>query len=199
MENNRIKNVKRNAIWAFGNKMIQIVIPFFVRTILIYTLGAEYAGLGGVFSSILKILSLAELGFSSAITYNMYKPIAEEDKSRICALLNLYRKLYGIIGIIVLVLGIGLMPFLPYLIEGDLPTGINIYILFFLYLLNSFFSYRLFAYRTSLLNAYQRYDIISAVSGGVQIFVYLLEILSLVWLKKLLLFCYQHDFGDRGK
>ena len=91
----------------------------------------------------------------------MYEPIAKDDDDRICALLNYYRKIYRIIGTIILAGGIIIMPFLPHLINGECPDELNIYILFFIYLLNTALSYLLFAYKKSILEAFQRNDYIS--------------------------------------
>ena len=90
--------------------------PFITRTILIKVLGAEYLGLNSLFVSILQVLSISELGLGSAIVFSMYKPIAQDDNDTLCALLNVYRKLYHIVGIIILVGGLVLLPFLPNLI-----------------------------------------------------------------------------------
>ena len=133
---NRTKNVIRNIRWGIMQRAVGIVLPFIVRTILIYSLGASYAGLNGLFSSVLSVLSLAELGVSNAITYSMYKPISEGDTDHICALLNVYRRAYRIIGTVILSMGLALLPFLRYLIHGSTPDAINIYLLFCIYLLN---------------------------------------------------------------
>ena len=78
--------------------MIQVgirqVLPFIVRTILIYRFGVEYLGLNSLFTSILSVLSLMELGFGSAIVYSMYKPIADGDTDQVCAYLEYFRKIY---------------------------------------------------------------------------------------------------------
>lgn len=132
---------------------------------MIRQLGVDYLGLNSLFSSILQVLNLAELGFGSAIVYNMYKPIAENDKKTISALLKLYKDVYKVIGIVILAIGIIIIPFIPELIEGEYPRGINIYLLFFIYLINTVISYWLFAYKTSLLNAFQRADIISNIGS----------------------------------
>ena len=88
-------DIQKNAIrtMSFGvvNKVIMIVLPFIVRTIMIKELGLEYVGIGSLFTSILQVLSLTELGFGSAMVFNMYKPIAENDTEKICKLLNFYK------------------------------------------------------------------------------------------------------------
>ena len=164
LKSDRIKNTRRNAIWGIVNKFITILLPFITRTVLIYVLGVEYVGINGLFSSILQVLSLAELGFSSAIVYSMYKPLAENDNDVVCALLQFYKKIYRCIGSIVLIIGVALIPFLKYLISGSCPSDVNIYVVYIIYLLNTSCSYFLFAYKKSLLSAVQRQDIISKVA-----------------------------------
>lgn len=156
---NRTGNTIRNIFWGIVNKIVSLFIPFVVRTVMIYYMGAEYLGLGSLFTSVLTVLNLAELGVSSAIICSMYKPIAEDDKETICALMNLYKKVYRIIGLVVFGLGMMVLPFLKYLIKGNAPADINIYILYLIYLLNTSVSYFLFAYKNCLFTAHQRTDI----------------------------------------
>ena len=121
----RRKNAIKGTFFGGVQKIIQIFFPFVIRTIFIYTLGVEYLGLNSLFTSILQVLNLAELGVSSALVFSMYAPIAYDDKEKICQLMSLYRYYYRIIGFVVLALGVALMPFLPHLIKGDLPADIN--------------------------------------------------------------------------
>lgn len=145
-------------------RMVGIILPFIVRTILIYSLGASYAGLNGLFASVLSVLSLAELGVSNAIAYSMYKLVSEGDTYHVCALLNVYRRAYRIIGAVILSLGVALLPFLRYLIHGSVPEDINIYLLFCIYLINTVISYFLFGYKSCILSVNQRQDVISKIS-----------------------------------
>ena len=101
----RIKNTTKNTLWGFLSKCITIVLPFITRTVFIHVFGVEYLGLNSLFASILDVLNLSEMGFSSAIVFNMYKPIAEDDNKTICALLNFYKKVYQLIGIFILFVG----------------------------------------------------------------------------------------------
>lgn len=164
MSESRTKNATRNIVFATLNKILSLLLPFVTRTIILYLLGSTFLGLSSLFSSVLSFLSLAELGLSVAIVHSMYKPIAEGNTDLICALLAYYKKFYHIIGTAILIIGTIILPFLPYLIKGDAPNGINIYILFYIYLLNSVLSYFLAGYKQSLLSAHQRSDIISKIS-----------------------------------
>ena len=176
----RVKNAKRNIISGFFNKLIILFFPFIIRSIIIRKLGSEYLGLNNLFSSILQVLNLSELGFSNAIVYIMYKPIAENNTEHICAILKFYRNVYRIIGTIVLVIGLIPLPVLDRFISGSVPPGINIYILYVLYLLNTVLSYFLFAYKSSVLVAYQRNDIVTNSLTVTQSLMYIFQIITLV-------------------
>lgn len=160
----RTKNATRNIVWGIAYKVSTLFLPFAVRTVMIYSLGSEYLGLSSLFTSMLNVLSLAELGVGSAMVYAMYKPIAEKDIDTVCGLMNLYRKIYRIIGVIIIIVGVAIMPFLHKFISGDVPDDINIYLLFIIYLINTAGSYLLFAYQASVLNANQRNDVASKVN-----------------------------------
>ncbi|MHC0456065.1 oligosaccharide flippase family protein [Clostridium perfringens] len=163
MKINRTKNATRNIIFGMILKIYQLLIPFVMRTAMIYLLGIEYLGLNSLFTSVLQVLNLAELGVGSAMVFSMYKPIAEDDKETICALMNLYKIYYRIIGAVVLIAGVILLPFIPNLISGFIPDDINVYILYLINLGATVLSYWIFAYKNSILQAHQRVDVTSKV------------------------------------
>lgn len=177
---NRTENASRNIVWGILNKAITLGVPFITRTVMIYTMGMRYVGLGSLFMSILQVLSFAELGIGSALVFSMYKPIAEKDDAKVCALLNFYKKTYRVIGTVILVLGLLIMPFLKYFIASDLPEGINLQVLFSIYLLNNILGYFLFAYKQSLFTASQRTDMISKIGMGLQLVSGIAQILILI-------------------
>lgn len=185
----RTQNAKRNIISGLIKRSVSMLLPFIVRTVLIQQLGSLYLGLNGLFSSILQVLSLAELGFGEAMVFSMYEPISCNDTKTVRALLRLYKKIYNIIGAVVLAVGICLMPFLPKMINGDVPAGINIYVLFGIYLINTSASYFLFAYKSSLLVADQRSDINSNITTICNFIMYILQILLLYTTKNYYIYC----------
>lgn len=164
MKIERTKNVVRSTVFGFASKVINIVLPFVSRTVILYVLGDQYLGLSSLFVSILSFLSLAELGMGSAMVYSMYKPIAQNDNKTICALLNMYRRFYRLIGCVITLIGLAVLPLLNLLVKEELPPDVNIYWLYLIYLLNTVLSYFLFAYKLSVLQAYQRNDIESKIS-----------------------------------
>lgn len=176
MKIERTKNATRNIIYGVIVKVYQLLVPFLVRTAMIYGLGVEYLGLGSLFTSVLTVLNLTELGVGSAMVFSMYKPIAEDDTLKICALMRLYRKYYRIIGSIILVVGIAIIPIIPKLVKGDVPNGISLIVLYWLNLGATVLTYFLFAYKNSLLSAHQRLDVCDKITLVISTLQYALQI-----------------------
>lgn len=176
----RTKNGVRNIYSAFVNQAISIVLPFIVRTVFIRSLGEQYLGLNSLFVSILNVLNLSELGFGSALVFSMYKPLAQNDTKKICQLLNAYKKIYRGIGVSIMIIGVLITPFVPKIIKGSVPSDINIYVLYLIYLFNASISYFVFAYKKALLKASQRSDIISNVATITTTITNLLQLLILI-------------------
>lgn len=173
------KKTMRGAVFGIINKVVIIIMPFILRTIIIHRIGTDYAGLNSLFTSILRVLNMAELGFASAAAFSLYKPAAEDDTEKICALLSFYRKIYYAVGGVMLVIGLCLLPFLDHLIKGSYPDDINLQILYIIYLVDSASSYFLFSYKNLILNVYQRVDIISIISTILHMAVYLVQVVVL--------------------
>lgn len=183
MKINRSQNAARNIIFGVLVKIYNLFVPFIIRTVMIYTLGMQYLGLNSLFVSVLSVLNLAELGVGSAMVFSMYKPIAEDDKDTICALMRLYKIYYRIIGLAILVIGLFLTPFIPKLISGTLPEGMNVYILYLMNLASTVITYWLFAYKNCLLSAHQRSDITHKINMIIITVQYGVQIVILVVLK----------------
>lgn len=179
MKIQRTKNATRNIFWGILFRLVATLGPFFMRTFLLYFLGVEYLGLNSLFTSLLAFLSLAELGIGNAMIYAMYKPVAQDDEAAICALLKLYKKLYRIIGMIILGIGLLFFPFVENLVKGSYPPGINPYLLFIIYLFNTVISYFMFGYKQSILMAFHRNDIISKRATILRLCMYALQVFIL--------------------
>ena len=150
----RTKNSMKNLITAVLGQGLGFVISFIARFFFIRTLGKEYLGLNGLFTNILSILSLAELGVGEAITYSLYKPLAEGDTKKCIALMQVFRKIYTIIGFGILIIGLTLIPFLPLMIK-DMPDIPDITLIYMLYVANASVSYFL-SYKRNLISADQK-------------------------------------------
>lgn len=173
MEQSRTFFAKRNVIFGFLGKLLVIVLEFFSRSIFIRFLGEELLGINGVFTNVIQILSLAELGIANVVNFSFYKPLADNDQDRIAALVSFYRKVYSVIAAAVGVIGVCLIPFLKYLINTDIDIP-NLPVIYLIFLAETVFSY-LFVYKASLMNAAQRgyvvakYDmVITVIRTGLQ-------------------------------
>ncbi len=188
MKLERTKNASKGIIYGTISKVYSIIVPFVMRTAMIYLLGVEYLGLNSLFTSVLHVLNLAELGVGSAMVFSMYQPIAENDDKKICALMNLYKKYYRIIGLVVLCVGLLITPIVPHLIKNGVPSDMNVYILYLLNLMATVFSYWLFAYKNCLLQAHQRNDVLSRITIAVNTLQYLIQFLVLYFFRNYYLY-----------
>lgn len=183
MKLQRTKNATRNIVFGVILQIYNLAVPFLLRTALVYYLGMEYLGLNSLFASVLQVLNLAELGVGNAMVFSMYRPIATDDREAICKLMNLYKKYYRIIGTVILVVGLIITPVIPYIIEGDIPKDLNIYILYLLNLATTVMTYWLFAYKNSLLTAFQRVDVTSKISIIIKTLTYVTQFLVLLFIR----------------
>ena len=149
----RTKSSLLNLLTAMIGQGLGVIISFIARIFFIKILGSEYLGLNGLFTNILTVLSLAELGVGTAITYSLYKPLADNDIRTCKMLMQLYKKVYTIIGIIILLIGTLITPLLPMLIK-DMPNIPNIYLIYILFVINTAISY-FFSYKRNLIIADQ--------------------------------------------
>lgn len=179
--NNRTSNSIKSSLWGAVNSAFGIVFGFVYRTVFIAILRAEYLGLNGLFSNILQVLSLAELGITTAIVYRFYEPISKNDYVQVGRLMNYLKIIYRYIAIIIVVVGLSITPFIKYFINdmSSIPNDINIYFIYVLFLLNTVSSY-LFAYKQNILSADQRGYIISIVNIISSLVKYIIQILVLI-------------------
>ncbi|WP_368646164.1 lipopolysaccharide biosynthesis protein [Alkalibacterium putridalgicola] len=170
---NSFKSIVVNVI----GQLFQVVVQFASRTIFISVLSAEYLGVHGLFTNILSVLSLAELGFGASIIYSMYKPIASENKKEITGLMNLFRRIFTVVAIIIFLIGLTLVPFLESFFAE--PVSIeSIRLIYLLYLINTVFSY-LLIYKKAIIDAHQKYYISTFYKKG---FIVLQNILQIIFL-----------------
>ncbi len=178
----RTQNSFYNMVTGFGSSLLLIALNFITRTVFIRTLGTDYLGLEGVFSNILTVLDLANLGFDSAIGYKLYKPIEEGDRQRIQLLMKLYRQVYFIIGCVIAAMGLCLIPFLPQLAKDYdrlASLGLNGAFIFLIYLFNTVSSYWFFAYKNAFIGATQKIYVLTVAGYFVSMANSLCQILVL--------------------
>lgn len=155
MQTNRTDSSWRNTSTAMFARVFSIVVSFLARTFFIRLLNSDYLGVNGLFTDILTLLSLAEMGIGTAIMYMMYKPIFENDIDKVSAYVQLYRKAYNVIGCTVIFLGAMVAPFLESLIKDIPDIDENIRVIYLLFLTNTAVSY-FFTYKRTLLTVYQK-------------------------------------------
>ena len=182
----RTENSIRNVIIGFALHIFTLCLSFVVKTIFIKVLGSEYLGIKDLYSNILMILSLTDLGIGNAIIFCIYKPVAEGNTKKISALMCYYKKCLNIICIIVLFVGIGFIPFLKYIVNASLSQR-ELIIYYLLFLFNTVASY-LFSYRAIIISANQEmylqkicYSIICIIKSA-------LEIIVILFLKSFLMY-----------
>lgn len=153
-ENSRTANTKRNFLVGTFSKILLLGAAFIVRTLFIRILGVEYTGINSLFANILNILNLAELGMGSVLIYELYKPLKDNNKNAVIALVFLFKKIYGVVIIVVTGIGLLLVPFLKYIVNSPIDDH-RIFIYYILYLLDSIASYFV-VYRTTVIEADQK-------------------------------------------
>ena len=178
MEKSRVKNSINNAKSAMMMQLINKILAFVVRTVFIKILNTEYLGINGLFTNILTMLSVAELGIGTAIIFSMYKPIAENNQEKLKSLMKYYKKSYNIIGIVIFALGLCVIPFMGFLIKDVPNIKENITFIYLLFLCNTTISY-FFTYKRSIIIAYQQESIISKIDSVCFLFKSIFEIIVL--------------------
>lgn len=163
----RTKNSIRNLIVAWAGQIVLLLCTFVSRSVFVSILSAEYLGISGLFSNILSMLSLVDLGIGISIAYYLYEPLAEQNEKKICQLMNYFKKIYTSIGIIVFLIGVVLTPFLEWFIKEDLTIP-HIKFIYILYVLDSALTY-FSAYKSSLVNADQKNYIVSLYQNIIKI------------------------------
>ena len=171
------KEINLNIKYSAVNYIVINVLRFIVRIVFIRTLSIEYLGVNGLFTNVLAMLSLAELGIGPAIVYSLYKPLAYGDEDTVKAIMHLFKKVYVAIGGIILVLGLLLYPWLDSFIK-DGQSVPDVHYFYLVFLLNTVVSY-LWTYKRSLLIADQKQYIVNIYQAVVQIVVAVLQIILL--------------------
>lgn len=152
----RIQKAEKNIIFGYISNLIILLVNFIQRTVFIYVLGKTLSGVNGVYTDVLSVLSLTELGIGTALNYSLYKPVAEQDIQKIKSYMRFYRKAYLTIAGVIAVLGIGISPFLKYILKnpGNLTIE-ELTLYYYLFLFNTVISYFV-TYKYSLVNAEQK-------------------------------------------
>lgn len=186
MSESRINNIKKNITYTFIFQFIKLILIFLNRVIFVRYLGAVYLGINSLFTNLLSFLTLADFGVITAMMYSLFKPLALKDEEKISAYVNFFNKIYNVIALIIFVLGIAIMPFLQYIV--NLPVNVdNLYIYYFLMLINVVIGY-LFVYKTTILLSDQKKYIINSYDTAFYVLLFILQVSILYFTKNYMLF-----------
>lgn len=176
-----------NILTGIGGFALNTIMGLICRIIFVRYLSADYLGANGLFTNVISMLSLAELGVGGAIVYSLYKPLAENDEKKIASLVKLYGKAYRIIGLVVGGIGLSLMPFLNIIIRTPPHIHESIYLLYAINLFNVASTY-FFSYKSSLLVASQRNYIVSGLNYFITVLQSIIQMIALVLFRNYLVY-----------
>ena len=186
----RVKQAEKNIFFGYISNIIILLLGFWQKTVFIRTLGRTLLGVNGLYTNILGMLSLAELGIGTAINYSLYKPVAGNDREKIKSYMRLYKRAYFAIAGVIAVVGLALTPFLPQLITPEKRGGVSVnelMIYYLIFLFNTVSSYFV-AYKYSLANAEQRNYIQTTITTITKMVVVAFQIIVLLLTKNFLLY-----------
>lgn len=163
MSDSRTANSLKNIAFTIANQLLNVLLAFISRKAFIVCLSMDYLGISGLFGDIFSMLCLADLGFGTAMTYSMYKPLAECDYDRLAGLVNFYKKVYRIIASTITIIGLLLIPFLPYLVNTE--TEVEHLNLYYILMLANVVSSYLVVYKTCILSADQKNYLTTKYTG----------------------------------
>lgn len=182
----RTEYAAKNFMWFTISTILSTALGFISRTIFIYILGTTYLGVNGLFTNILSMLSLTELGVGEAINFSLYKPLADKDEKKLCGLMIFYRNAYRRIALVVTVLGVSIIPFLNILVKNE--NGItHIHLIYLIFLFNTVTSY-LFSYKTTLLVADQKSYLLTNINMVVSVITLIIQMIVLVVFRNYILY-----------
>lgn len=188
----RTFNSLKNVLGNFINNLLLNLLRFVSRIIFVKVLSKAYLGVNGLLSNVLGLLALSELGISTAISYSLYEPLAKNDTKKIKALMKFYQKAYRVIALVVLVLGLVLVPFLPWFIK-DTSSIQNLNLIYLIFLGNMVIGY-LFSYKRTLIGADQKNYKITPVIIFSNFLMTIFQIISLFVFKNYIIYLLVQSF-----
>lgn len=185
-EKRRKEKVLKNIIAQIIGTIVQTSLGFVVRRVFLDCLSVELLGINSLMSSIVGMLSIAELGVGEAINFSLYEPLAKGDKKQVGAIMRLYKLVYVIIAFVILLLGVFFLPALPYVVNSTIPQK-EVYTIYMLFLLDTFLSYCL-AYSRNIISADQKDYVVINIDTVSQILVSVFQIILLILTKNFILY-----------
>lgn len=181
------KIVYLNASVTLVSQFMQVLLGFAIRKFFIDTLGIAYLGYNSVFSNILQMLNLADLGIGVAITSFLYKPLVDKNEKKIKALMYIYSRIYHVLGLLVTVVGIIVLVFIPVIIPDAQCSDSYLRILFAINLIGTISTYFL-AYKRTLLIAEQKSYLVTTIDTIFYIIFSFLQIMVLAYFPNYLVY-----------
>lgn len=180
---NRERNIVRASMLGTGSQIVRILISFAVRTVFLAVLSEDYLGITGLFTNVLQVLNLAELGITTAIAFRFYAPVNDRDIRQVGRLVNFYKRIYRLIALFILTAGLAICPFVKWMIKdgSEIPADVNLYVVYLLFLAETLSSY-IFVYKQTLLSADQRNDLVALCQTGAQALTAVVQIVLLLTL-----------------
>ncbi|MBM7651848.1 lipopolysaccharide biosynthesis protein [Neobacillus cucumis] len=182
----RTEHSLKNITISIFSQVVIVLLGFLSRKVFLDSLGANYLGVNGLLTNVLSIMALVEGGIGISIVYNLYKPLAENDRNKIIALVQLYKKAYGILAILILIISIVLYPFLGNLMKDSSPVS-YLSIIYILFVAKNMISY-LNAHKWSLINADQRGYMLARTNLIIQIITMIARIILLLLTQNYILY-----------
>lgn len=190
----RTQNAIKNAGFGILGKIINLIFVFISKTVFIYILGTTYLGVNGLFTEVLSLLSFAELGFGAAMTFAMYKLVADNDEEQIIRLLDYYKKVYRVVALVILLLGLSLVPFIGYIVKGADWLSINELRLYFVIFLFNTVTQFFVTYKYTYINALQKNYITTNIETIINIITNIFQIIVIIIFKNFLLYLLTNSF-----
>ncbi len=175
-----------NTSAAMISRALTILVGYFTRVVFTHLLSESYVGLNGLLLDVVNVLSFTELGIGTAITYALYKPVADGSTEKQKSLMRLYRNLYWMVAAVVLCAGLLVLPFMDVLIKNRADVE-HLTLIYLMYLANAALSY-LFNYKRALLDVHQLLYIGVFYYSGFLLLQYIMQIVILILTKNFLLY-----------
>lgn len=187
-ENSKKKNILLSSSFGVFEQILFYLTSFVFRTIFLKVLSEEYLGITGLFTNILQIFSLAELGIGSVISFRMYSPVRARDEKKCRQLLDFYKNVYFLIAFVVFIIGLLFLPFLPHIFADsrEIPHDVNLTVIYWLFVFQNVASY-CFVYMQSLLSADEKNYVLSFSNCIYNALCTILKIILLIVTKKYML------------
>ena len=183
----RVKSTLKNAVIGTSMQLLSMIFSFITRGVFARVLTVEYLGLESVFLDVINMLSIAEMGFATAITYSLYTPIRDQDYIKINSIMKVFKRVYEIIGTFMLVMGLLIAPLMPKLFDNLPSISENIYFVFIIFLLNSVIGY-FYSFKQTLIISYQKDYIVQSVTKIFMIISNIIQIVTLIYLKNFIIY-----------